>query len=207
MCCILFFACKQKALEKGFRWHQQRLGYGVGNVEFILTDKYDTGYQWLKSGDNGCGDDSIIRFQNVKTKFYEIPKNWFDTLPPNEWKIFGYNCFDIKVNRCCNTKQGRQEDDSWMIKRTFRIEKGIKSYNRNFLGFDYDTLIKRDSFYISIRYTNFFELRNGKKIKEFTANTIYKHKEITFLFQNTEDADSTWFRSCLKTFESIKFVK
>jgi hypothetical protein len=43
-----------------------------------------------------------------------------------------------------------------------------------------------------------YEIRKTEKIGNYLLN---------FIFQNTENPDSIWFRNCMKTFESIRFVK
>ncbi len=206
-----FFACKQKAekktVDKGFKLHRLQLGYGAGVVEFELDEKFDKMYNWMKLGDNSCDKDSIYRFQNKQTLFYQIPLGWFDTLPNDTFYIkhFGFNCFSIFVESC-KMRQSKTRNDSYVMRWNKEILKQHKESNSKF-KYEFDTLLKIDSLFISIRLDSFIRYRTGKTQSTFEADLIHYDRVIKFQFQNTENHDSTWFRNCMKTFESIRFVK
>jgi hypothetical protein len=206
-----FFSCQQKektqVVEKGFKLHRLKLGYNAGVVEFMLDERMDTLYRWKKFGDNRCDDDSIYRFQNHQTLFYKIPLTYFDTLPHDTFyrNHLGFNCLTIFVESC-RLKQAQAKSDSSLLKLNKLILKQHKESFHNF-KLDVDTLIRNDSLLIPIRLDHCFKFSNGKQDFNFVGDIIHHDILIHFKFQNTENPDSIWFRNCMKTFESIRFMK
>lgn len=207
-----FFACQRKnkmvskvKIDTTFIKQRQVLDYNVGPVEFLLTKDFDTCYCWKR----GSWIKYFYTYQNQKDKFFEFTQ--FAEYPFWDKSVWD-SLYNSQVNNLTITTgiiklYYNKSDDSIVLKTNDRINKCLNgNWGDSFKGLIVDTIIKVDNHDWSVcQYKVWNNYKNQSNM--LRAFTFLGGKGITFQFENTESPDSTWFQNCMKTFESIRFMK